>query len=97
MRGTPGGNLTGLSLALAEGMGGKWLELIEETVPRVSTVAVIGNPQSPFVRNFVKQLELTAPTRNLKLLVIEVDRREGIDRAFVRARQAQAVLFQRTR
>jgi ABC-type uncharacterized transport system substrate-binding protein len=78
-------------------MGGKWLELIEETVPRVSTVAVIGNPQSPFVRNFVKQLELTAPTRNLKLLVIEVDRREGIDRAFVRARQAQAVLFQRTR
>jgi putative ABC transport system substrate-binding protein len=52
----PGGDLTGLSLALAEGMGGKWLELIQETVPRVSTVAVIGNLQSAFVRNLVKQL-----------------------------------------
>ena len=89
----PEGNLTGLSLAQAEGIGGKWLELVQETVPRVSTVAVIGNPQSPFVRNVVKELELIAPTRHLKLLVVEVDRPEAIDSAFLRARQAQAVLI----
>ena len=56
-------------------------------------MAVIGNPQSPFVRNVVKELELIAPTRHLKLLVVEVDRPEAIDSAFLRARQAQAVLI----
>ena len=59
----PGGNLTGLSLAQGEGLGGKWLELLQETVPRVSTVAVIGNPESSMVRNLVKELQAVAPTR----------------------------------
>ena len=31
----PGGNLTGLSLRMTEGMPGKWLELLQETVPRL--------------------------------------------------------------
>ena len=42
----PGGNLTGLSLAWGEGVGSKWLELLQETVPRLSTVAVIANPDN---------------------------------------------------
>ena len=40
----PGGNLTGLSMGFTEGMGGKWLELLQETVPRLSHVVVIENP-----------------------------------------------------
>src|SRR5215467_206680 len=43
----PGGNLTGLSLAWGEGVGGKWLELLQETVPRLTTVAVIAVPNNP--------------------------------------------------
>ncbi|HTS52711.1 MAG TPA: ABC transporter substrate binding protein [Burkholderiales bacterium] len=43
----PGGNLTGLSLGWAQGLPGKWLELLQETVPRLSTVAVIANLDNP--------------------------------------------------
>ncbi len=43
----PNGNLTGLSMGFAEGLGGKWLELLQETVPRLSVVAGIGNPDNP--------------------------------------------------
>ena len=34
----PGGNLTGLSMGWGDGMAGKWLELLQEAVPRLSTV-----------------------------------------------------------
>ena len=53
----PGGNLTGISLAFAEGFGGKWLGLLHETVLRLFTVAVIGNPASPWVLKMTKELE----------------------------------------
>jgi putative tryptophan/tyrosine transport system substrate-binding protein len=42
----PGGNLTGLSNGWAD-IAGKWLELLREAVPRLSTVAVIANPDGP--------------------------------------------------
>ena len=89
----PGGNLTGISMAYAEGFGGKWLELLHETVPRLSTVAVIGNPASPWVRNMARGLEGPAQTRGLALRFIEVRDVEGLDRAFVRAqREAQGAI-----
>jgi putative ABC transport system substrate-binding protein len=83
----PGGNLTAISLAYAEGFGGKWLELLHETVPRLSTVAVIGNPASQWVLSMRKELEGIARTRGLALRFIEVRDVEGIDRAFARAQQ----------
>jgi putative ABC transport system substrate-binding protein len=39
----PGGNVTGFA-TLNEQMPGKWMELVKETVPRVSRVAVIWQP-----------------------------------------------------
>ena len=39
----PGGNITGLSL-LAPDLGGKRLELLKETVPKIAHVAVLWNP-----------------------------------------------------
>lgn len=89
----PGGNLTGISLAMAEGLGGKWLQLLHETVPQLSTVAVIGNPASPWVKNMRKELEGAARTRGLALRFIEVRDVEGLDRAFARAqREAQGAI-----
>jgi len=88
----PGGNLTGLSMGFAEGMAGKWLELLQETVPRLSTIAVIANP-SPIARDLAKELEALAPRRGLKLRLIEVREPGALDRAFAEAaRNAQAVL-----
>ncbi len=50
----PGGNVTGLSLALDAPFVGKWVELLKEVVPKASRVAVLLNPTAtriPFLRN----------------------------------------------
>jgi len=92
--GRPGGNLTGLSLGFGEGMAGKWLELLQETVPRLSTVAVIANTDNPIARGSAKELEAIAPARRPKLQFINVNDPAALDRAFQQARRkAQAVLI----
>ena len=89
----PGGNLTGLSAGWDKAMAGKWLELLQETVPRLSTVALIANPDNPVIRDLAKELEAIAPTRGLKPLLIEVREPGALDRAFEQAgRKAQGVL-----
>jgi putative tryptophan/tyrosine transport system substrate-binding protein len=89
----PGGNLTGLSMGWTEGIAGKWLELLQETVPRLSTVAVIADPNWPISREQVKRLEAVAPKRAIKIRIIAVRGPEDLERAFARAgRTAQAVL-----
>lgn len=89
----PGGNLTGLSLEMTQDLSGKWLELLQETVPRLSTVAVISNTASPFVRKVTKDLEAIAPIRGVRLRFIEVKDAAALDGIFKQARrEAQAVL-----
>ena len=88
----PGGNLTGLSLAWGD-VGGKWLELLQEIVPGLSTVAVIADPNSPMSRAMVKELQDIAPTRGMKVRFLQVRDAEALDRVFKQARrEAQAVL-----
>ena len=88
----PGGNITGFSAGWAD-IRGKWLELLQEAVPRLATVAVIANPDNALNRKEAKELESVAPTRGLKLLIIYVREAEALDRAFEQARRgAQAVL-----
>ena len=90
----PEGNLTGTSVGWAEGVGGKWLELLQEVLPRLSTVAVIANLDNAIARDLLKELEATAPTRGLKLDLIEIQDPSTLDRAFERAqRKAQAALL----
>jgi putative ABC transport system substrate-binding protein len=90
----PGSNLTGTSVGWADGIGGKWLELLQETVPRLSTIAVIANLDAAIIaRDLMKELGAVAPTRGLKLLLIEVREPGALDRVFDQAaRKAQAVL-----
>jgi putative ABC transport system substrate-binding protein len=89
----PGGNLTGLSIGVAEGMAGKWLELLRETVPRLSTVAIIANPANVTTPDLTRDIQAMAPMRRLKIVTVDVRRAEELDRAFERARrQAQAVV-----
>lgn len=89
----PGGNLTGMSLGYAVEFAGKWLALLQETVPSVSTVAIVLNPSSSQARDRAKSLEAIAPKLHLKVQFIEVREAEALDGAFEQARrQAQAVL-----
>jgi putative ABC transport system substrate-binding protein len=90
----PGGNLTGLSLGWGEGLGGKWLELLQETVPRLSTVAVItSSARLPVSMSLLEELKQAAAMRRLKLRIVEVPAADALDTAFEQVRrEAQGVL-----
>jgi putative ABC transport system substrate-binding protein len=89
----PGGNLTGMSMGYGEDFSGKWLELLQETVPRLATVAMIMNPDNSVARDLAKDVTAIAPKRHLKVQIVEVREADGFDGAFEQARrQAQAVL-----
>ena len=89
----PGGNLTGLSNMFEEGVAGKFIELLREIVPRLTTVAVIVNPNNPMPRYLAKDIEAFAPSLNVKVHIIELRAAEALSDAFELARQkAQAVV-----
>jgi len=89
----PGGNLTGLSMGYSEGIAGKWLELLQEMVPRFSTIAVITNPANSWEQDRVKELDAIAAKRHLKVKIIELRDAQVLGSALKQARrQAQAAL-----
>jgi putative ABC transport system substrate-binding protein len=68
----PGGNATGFAVYEAS-LGGKWLELLKETVPSVSRVVVIFNPATaPFAENHLKSLNNAAPSLGVEARVAHV-------------------------
>ena len=90
----PGGNLTGLSWAWSEGFGGKFLELLQETVPRLSTVALITNPDNLGERAVMQEVLSAAEARRLKLKVIPVSDPASLQPALQQARRTgQALLI----
>jgi putative tryptophan/tyrosine transport system substrate-binding protein len=88
----PGGNLTGQTSG-TEDFGGKWLELLQETVPQLSSVAVVLNPNNPFNQRLAQDLKTVASSRGLMLHFIEVRGPEALDLAFEQVRRkARAVV-----
>ena len=67
----PGGNITGLS-SLAPELSGKQLELLMETVPKLSHVAVFGTLTNPGNAQSLREAELAAKTFGVKLQYIDV-------------------------
>jgi putative ABC transport system substrate-binding protein len=89
----PGGNLTGTSVGWAQGIGGKWLELLRETVPRLSHVSVIGDSDNPIAQDLAEELKVLARARRLKVRFIDVREPSALEHAFEQARRtAQAVI-----
>jgi putative ABC transport system substrate-binding protein len=62
----PGGNVTGLSLMSAE-LGAKRLQLLKQTIPRLTRVAVLWNPDTPWHPKAIADLKAAAPALSLKL------------------------------
>src|SRR5215831_10909006 len=92
----PGGNITGLSLAQGEGFGGKWLELVRDTMPKVSRVGIMWNPANSSQTVPVKQMERLALGLKLQLSLHTVQSAADIDAAFdavSRARVAALILL----
>ena len=77
----PGGNITGLSLLMAE-LPGKGLELLKETVPQSARVAVLGNPADPTYEARLHNLRMAAQALGLHLHILEVRRADELDTAF---------------
>ena len=89
----PGGNLTGLSLGFTGGFAGKWLELLHEMVPHLSTLAVIFNSENTANSRYHADLQAAAAARGVKLRPIGVKEAPRLQHAFQEAsRSAQAVL-----
>ena len=85
----PGGNITGLS-TLAPELSGKRLELLKETVPKLSRVAVIGTSTQPGYAQRLKEIELAAKAFGVKLQYLDVLGPKDIETAFRAASKGRA-------
>jgi putative ABC transport system substrate-binding protein len=77
----PGGNITGLS-RLAPEISGKQVELLKETVPRLSRVAVLGNATLPGQARILKEVELATGALKVKFRYLDVQNPKDIETAF---------------
>jgi putative ABC transport system substrate-binding protein len=77
----PGGNITGLSF-LGEDLPGKRLEILKETVPQSTRIAVLANPAFPAYASRMHHLTGAARALGLHLHVVEVRRADELDTAF---------------
>jgi putative tryptophan/tyrosine transport system substrate-binding protein len=89
----PGGNITGLA-TLAPVISGKRLELLKETVPRLSHLAVLGTSVEPGTAQSLKETELAAGAFGVQVQYLDVLAPKDIETAFQAASKgcADAVL-----
>ncbi|MGH8864716.1 MAG: ABC transporter substrate-binding protein [Burkholderiales bacterium] len=85
----PGGNVTGLSLMAAE-LWPKRLQLLKETIPRLTRVAVLSNPRAPWYPKAVEHLKAVAPSLAIQLSFVSVRTPEEIGPAFSAVSRARA-------
>jgi putative ABC transport system substrate-binding protein len=78
--GRPGGNVTGVS-GLTE-LGGKQLQLLQELIPGKHVIAVLMNPNTPFTRLALKEINAAARATRTRLQVLEVRTADQVPRKF---------------
>jgi putative ABC transport system substrate-binding protein len=77
----PGGNITGLA-TLGPEISGKHLELLKETVPKLSRVAVLGASIQPGNAQALTEVEVAAGAFGVKLQYLDVLSSKDIETAF---------------
>ena len=83
----PGGNVTGLSLQSAEGVPGKCLELIRESLHSASRIAILWNPDLPFHRIQASEIEKVAIKTGVSLQMVAIHSQRDFGPAFQQARK----------
>jgi putative ABC transport system substrate-binding protein len=84
----PGGNITGFT-TIGAVLAGKRLELLKETIPKLSRVAVLWNPKDPSTAQQWKESLLAGRELGLQLHSMEVssaDKHEGAFKEAIKAR-----------
>ena len=92
----PGGNITGFT-NIAAVLAGKRLELLKETIPNLSRVAVLWKPQDPASIPQWKESQLAARELGLQLYSMEVSSVDKYESAFkdaIRARSSALAVTQ---
>jgi len=85
----PGGNITGLALLRPE-LSGKRLELLKETVPRLSRVAVFASSTSPDYTQTLKEIQFAAEGLGVKLQSLDIRSSKDFETAFQAAARGRA-------
>jgi putative ABC transport system substrate-binding protein len=85
----PGGNITGLTVGGPE-LYGKRLELLKETVSRVSRVAVVWGRTTSAEPLYLKEIHASAQALGLKIQSLEVRNPKDLEEAFQAAAKGRA-------
>jgi ABC-type uncharacterized transport system substrate-binding protein len=85
----PGGNITGFT-TIGSVLAGKRLELLKETIPKLSRVAVLWNPQELSAAQSWKEMQLPARELGLQLHSMEVSSPDKYESAFKEATKARS-------
>jgi putative ABC transport system substrate-binding protein len=86
----PGGNLTGFT-TIGPVLSGKRLELLKETIPGLSRVALLWNPKNPGSTQDWKESLVSARELGLQLHSMEVSSADRFDSAFREAKPLRPV------
>ena len=84
----PGGNITGIS-NLSPELSGKRLELVKETIPKATRVAVLAF-RAESMRTSIKETEDAAKFLKIKLQLFEITAADQLDRMFDAAKKQRA-------
>jgi putative ABC transport system substrate-binding protein len=78
----PGGNVTGLSVLVAD-LRGKRVESLRETFPKLTRLATLWNPTERVAAPVFKETSLAAQALSLQLHSFEVQTPQDIEKAFI--------------
>jgi putative tryptophan/tyrosine transport system substrate-binding protein len=78
----PGGNITGLTSTVGQEIVGKQLELLKETVPKVSRMAVLWNPTTPGNALALSEAEIASRALGVELQSLEARNLNDLEGAF---------------
>jgi putative ABC transport system substrate-binding protein len=85
----PGGNITGFT-TIGSVLTGKRLELLKETIPKLSRVAVLWDPQNSGSAQIWKESQLPARELGLQLHSLEVNSADKFESGFREAAKARS-------
>jgi putative ABC transport system substrate-binding protein len=76
----PGGNITGFTI-FEHSFAGKWLDMLKETVPTLTRVAVMQNPDHPAWDAYLRAISDMAPKLGVEVTPAPASNPEEIERA----------------
>jgi len=90
----PGGNVTGVS-SYSSDLYGKRMQLLKETVPGLSRVAVLWDPETPGLAERYRKIEAAAREAGIALQSVPIEKATDLDKALESAARSGAALWLR--